>query len=52
MRIDSNHDNQITFAEFILSDTEYMKEQSKQFYRLDADGLFTAFQCLLEYPQS
>lgn len=39
LRIDSNEDQQITFAEFILGDTEYIREQSKNFHRFDTNGM-------------
>ncbi|KAF8372730.1 hypothetical protein PRIPAC_79159 [Pristionchus pacificus] len=38
LRIDGNGDQQITFAEFILGDTEYIREQSKNFHRFDTNG--------------
>ncbi|GMT23696.1 hypothetical protein PFISCL1PPCAC_14993, partial [Pristionchus fissidentatus] len=38
LRIDGNADQQITFAEFILGDTEYIREQSKNFHRFDTNG--------------
>ncbi|GMR47711.1 hypothetical protein PMAYCL1PPCAC_17906, partial [Pristionchus mayeri] len=43
LRIDANGDQQITFAEFILGDTEYIREQSKNFHRFDtnADNVIT-----------
>jgi len=40
-RIDSNNDNQISFAEFLMEDRQYIEDRSRNFHQFDknADGL-------------
>lgn len=49
LRIDGNGDQQITFAEFILGDTEYIREQSKNFHRFDTNGEVFPTPIIIQY---
>ncbi|CAB3406813.1 unnamed protein product [Caenorhabditis bovis] len=37
-RMDANKDNQLTFAEFILSDRPFLEHQSRRFHNFDLNG--------------
>lgn len=38
-RIDSNGDQQITFAEFILADRPYIEDKSRLYHKQDLNGI-------------